>query len=228
MSRSVVTLSADHLGFFPTRCGSCLFWELGRPRPDPRVPAGDDELAGDATVQKSAWITGQTLDGFPPGRVVVRDGAVTGFALFGPPGAHAPRREPIPATSDDALFLATIRVEAGSRGGGLGKLLLREAIRAAIDADLRAVEAYGDRRFREHDCVLPSPWLLHHGFEIQTEHPRYPLLRLEVKRTLRWAESLEAAFDEILERIPRKVPVPQQAPAPRSGSSSADGGVTPP
>lgn len=228
MSRAVTALSADHLGAFPARCGSCLFWELGRPRPDPRVSPGDDELAGDATVQKSAWITGETLDGFPPGRVVVRDGEVVAFALFGRPGAFVPRRDPIPATSDDALFLATVRVAAGSRGGGLGKLLLREAIRAAIEADLRAVEAYGDRRFREHDCVLPSQWLLHHGFEIRHEHPRYPLLRLEVKRTLRWAESLEAAFDEILERIPRKVPLPQQAPAPRSGANPSEGGVTPP
>jgi GNAT superfamily N-acetyltransferase len=222
VSRSVVPLSADHLDRLPARCGACLFWELGRPRPDPTIRPDEDELAGDARVQKGAWITAQTLDGFPPGRVVLRDGQIAAFALFGAPGTFARRRQPVPPASDDALFLATIRVDAAARGGGLGKLLLRESIRAAIEADLRAVEAYADRRYRDHDCVLPSQWLLHHGFEVHAEHPRYPLLRLEVKRTLRWAESLEQALDEILERMPRRVPLPQQAPVPRSGSTRVD------
>ena len=41
-----------------------------------------------------------------------------------------------------------------------------------LEVDLDAVEAYGDRRAREWDCVLPATWLLHEGFEVAGEHPR--------------------------------------------------------
>jgi hypothetical protein len=73
------------------------------------------------------------------------------------------------------------------------------------------VEAYGDRRWLERGCVLPATWLLHEGFEVHREHPRSPLLRVDTKRTVRWAETFEHAWEEVLGRLPRRarVPVPE-------------------
>lgn len=217
MSPRLAPLLPEALEAFPDRCRECLFWELGRPRPDPWAPApdpgtGTDELAGDPYVQKQAWVTTQVLEQGAPGRVVRDgDGAVVGYVLFAPPGRFASRRPPAPRTSDDALLLATLWVAPHARDQGIGRLLLQGGVKEALRLGLPAVEVYGDRRFREHDCVLPSMWLLHEGFVVHREHPRYPLLRLETRRTVRWAETLEHALEGILERVR---PDPERAPAP--------------
>lgn len=111
-----------------------------------------------------------------------------GFALFAPARAFAPRGALFPTPSPDALLLATVYVEPGEREVGVGRALLRAAIKAAAQTRLEAVEAYGDRRHRERACTLPVGWLLHVGFVVHREHVRLPLLRLEVRRTLRWEQ----------------------------------------
>lgn len=212
MSRRLEPLVPELLEDFPDRCRACLFWELGHPRPDPRVrPPADDELAGDAFVQKQAWITTQSLEDGPPGRVVRTAEGIAGYVLFAPPGRLAPRRAPVPRASEDALLLATLWVVPHLRGHGLGGLLLQGALKEALRLDLAAVEAYGDRRFRDRDCVLPTTWLLHEGFEVHREHPRHPLLRLETRRTVRWARTFEQALEGILGRVR---PDPERSPAP--------------
>lgn len=216
MTRKVRPLDGEAIETLPDRCRSCLFWELGRPRPDPTAPGTDDELAGDPLMAKQAWCTHQVLDGHAPGRVVRVDDELAGYALFAPTGAFAPRRPPVPAASEDALLLATLWVGPPHRKRGVGRVLVQAALKEAIHRGLPAVEAYGDRRWRESDCVLPVTWLLHEGFEVCSEHPRYPLMRLDVKRTARWTEALEHAVEEVLERIPRRQPSPTPVP---------DGGV---
>lgn len=208
-------LTSDVLDALPSRCAACLFWELGNPRPDARGSDAVDELAGDPRVQKHAWVGGQALDAGAPGRVI-RDGdKVVAYALFAEAEQIAPRRPPIPATSDDALLLATVWVDPPARDRGLGRRLVQAAVKEAIARGLGAVEAYGDRRFREADCVLPAMFLLHEGFVVHREHPRHPLLRLDLKRVATWTESLEAAWDDVRERLPRRAP----APAPQSGGN---------
>lgn len=148
------------------------------------------------------------------------------FVIFAPAEHFTPRKAPVPNLSSEAIQLATLWVEPHHRQSGFGRLLLQEAIKEAVRRDAPAVEAYGDRRWREGACVLPATWLLHEGFQLHREHPRYPLLRLDTKRTVRWAESLEAAMDEILERLPvgqpRRAPIPhrieEQELTPRSGT----------
>jgi GNAT superfamily N-acetyltransferase len=147
----------------------------------------------------------------------VVDDEVAGYALFAPAGGFAPRSSLLPRVSPDALLLATLWVAVVHRGHGLGRLLVQAALKEAIRLDLTAVEVYGDRRWRERACVLPVTWLLHEGFEVHQEHPRTPLLRLETRRTARWAGSLEHAWEEVLGRIPRRVAAP--------GGESVPGGV---
>jgi GNAT superfamily N-acetyltransferase len=192
----------------PERCRSCLFWELGRPRPDPRVEPVFDELAGDPRVAKHGWCGAQNLQYGAPGRVIRSGEKVVAHALWAGPGEFSPRRPPIPATSNDALVLATLWVDPPEREQGLARQLVQSAVKEAIARGLLAVEAYGDRRFREAQCVLPAVFLLHEGFVVHREHPRYLLLRLDVRRTLRWTESIEAAWGDVRERLPRRVPVP--------------------
>ncbi len=215
MTRKVRPLDGEAVESLPDRCRACLFWELGRPRPDVASPGQDDELAGDPHVAKQAWCTNQVLAGRPPGRVVWVDDELAAYALFGPSTEFAPRRGPVPRASRDALLLATLWVDPAHREQGVGRVLVQAAVKEALRLGLPAVEVYGDRRWRESDCVLPVTWLLHEGFEVTTEHPRYPLLRIDARRTVRWTEAIEHAVEEVLDRIPRRQPSP--APAPDTG-----------
>jgi GNAT superfamily N-acetyltransferase len=206
-------LTGELLEHFPSPCRTCLFWERGEAPPasvDPtRVgsPTSQDEMA---LVRKQAWVSTRLQEGHAPGRAVEVEGMLAGWVLFAPREAFAPRPPPAPRLSEDALQLATLYVHPQMRGHGLGRLLLHAALREAVRLERGAVEAYGDRRWRDRGCLLPATWLLREGFEVHRESPRLPLLRLEVRRTLRWAPSLEAALEEVLRRLPRPVPAPEQ------------------
>jgi GNAT superfamily N-acetyltransferase len=212
-------LTGDAVERLPGPCRTCLFWERGAPAP---VTGGNGHTDATALTRKQAWVSAQVQQGRPPGRLVLVEDRPAGFATFAParelatPGPLAPR------PSGDALQLATIWVAPDLRGQGLGRLLLQAAIREAIRLDLEAVEVYADRRWRERGCVLPATWLLREGFEVHREAPRIPLLRLETKRTARWAESLEAALEGLRLHLPRPAParVPEQVS--RSGPPELD------
>lgn len=210
MAVRTVPLVGDLLDDLPPRCRSCVFWELGAERPG--EGSADESRAAQDRVRKQGWITAHTLESGPPG-VQLRDGDQRiGYALFST--ALPPRAAGTPPASHDALLLATAWIDPDRRGRGHGRLLVQAALREALRRDLRAVEAYGDRRAREWDCVVPAVWLLHEGFEIAAEHPRYPLLRIDTGRLARWAESLEHAVEELLGRGRAPQPVAQpQVPA---------------
>lgn len=208
-TRRVAELSCDRIDDLPERCRTCLFWELGAPRALAVGIAGaavdaEDEMAADPGVQKSAWWRDVELESGPAGRVVRVDGEPVGYALFAPAPAFARRRSPIPSASDDALLLATVWVDPAHRGAGSGRLLVQAAVKEALRLDLHAVEAYGDRRHREGQCVAAATWLLHEGFAVHREHPRYPLLRLDVRTTVRWTEPIEHAVETALGRLGRR------------------------
>ena len=207
-SRRVVPLTGELMEQLPSPCDACLFWERGERRPGAWPTTGADQEA--ARVRKQAWASAALQEGRAPGRAVHLEGALAAWVTFGPVGAFTAPPPPAPRVSDDALQLATLHVRADLRGHGLGRLLLQAAVRDALRADLAAVEVYGDRRWRERNCLLPVTWLLHEGFAVHREAPRMPLLRLDVRRTLRWAPSLEVALEEILGRVPRPVPTPEQ------------------
>ena len=206
-------LTVERVEFLPPACQRCLFWELGAARHDDSHPSDhlDDELAGDPAVQKCAWWRATELETGPPGRVLLIAGEPAGFCSFAPVHAFARRRAPVPRASDDALFLATLWVEPAHRGRGYGRLLLHAAIKDALRLDRRAVEAYGDRRARDSECVLPCTWLLHEGFQVHREHPRYPLLRLDVRSLARWGQPLEHALEQARTRLARPAPAPVPA-----------------
>jgi GNAT superfamily N-acetyltransferase len=215
-SRRVVPLTGDLLEEFGAPCGSCLFWERGELRPEDR--ASRDPTDPEDAVRKQAWASARLQEGWAPGRAVRLEGSLAAWVTFAPAGVFAPLPPPSPRVSPDALQVATLYVQPHLRGHGLGRLLLQAAVREALTADLAAVEVHGDRRWRERACLLPVTWLLREGFEVHREAPRRPLLRLDVRRTLRWAPSLESALEEVLGRLPRPARVPEgiarSAPVP--------------
>lgn len=252
--RRAVPLTGDVLAALPDPCRRCLFWEQGAACPQPRsgsvlaglasaLPPG--EAGRDAEERKRSWIDAEVAAGTPPGVVLwwgperepgrtrerEHTEPVAAFALFASADRFAPRAAPAPRTSADALVLATAWVAPTHREQGLGRVLLHQALREAVRRDLAAVEVYGDRRFRERTCVLPATWLLHEGFVVHREHPRVPLLRLETRRTVRWTEQLEHAWDEVLSRLPELVPSPQPggtvARTDRSTSRRPSGSTSP-
>jgi GNAT superfamily N-acetyltransferase len=195
-----------------------VFWELGEERPTDRVNAASTGALN--RVRKQAWVTAQALETGPPGVVLRHGQRAVGYALFAPSRALPQRGGGVPAMSGDALVLATAWLDPEARAAGYGRLLVQAAVKDALRLDLKAVEAYGDRRSREWDCVLPAAWLLHEGFEVAAEHPRYPLLRIDTKRVARWAESLEHAVEELLGRAAR----PRTAPQPTTATVGAPTG----
>lgn len=212
MSRRKVALTAAEVDLLPSACRSCLFWEDGSL--GPTLPPALRSRQAAPRERKRAWVSARVEEGTPPGALLVVDDEVAGYGLFAPSGGFAPRSSLLPRVSADALLLATLWVSPAHRGHGLGRLLVQAALKEALRLDLAAVEVYGDRRWRDRACVLPVTWLLHEGFEVHGEHPRTPLLRLETRRTARWAGSLEHAWEEVLGRIPRRVVVPGGEPVP--------------
>lgn len=213
MTRRASALTGGHTDRLPGRCGQCVFWELGAACPEgvrPALPATSGPLS-DPSTRKQAWISAQVQSGGSAGCVVSSGGEITAYALFAPSSAFARRGPLVPATSADSLHLATAYVRSSHRGVGLGRVLVHAAVREAIRTRRTSIEVYGDRRFRERSGLLPLSWLLHEGFVVHTEHPRTPLLRLEVRRTVRWAASLEHALEEVLGGVPRLVPEPAKA-----------------
>lgn len=220
MARRLVPLHGDAVEALPSPCRECLFWELGRPCPARSgPPAGGDD---DPLTRKQAWASALIQDGHHAGRVVKVDDEVAAHAVFGPVEAFARRPGLLPHPSAGSLLLATIWVQPQWRGLGLGRLLVQAALKEAIRLDLPAVEAYGDRRWHERECFLPATWLLHEGFEVHGEHPRTPLLRLDTRRSVRWAESLEHALEEMLAHLPRRARVPAPAPVRVSRHAGPD------
>lgn len=209
MVARLTPLLGDGLDDLPARCRACLFWECGeRPSPTQVEEAATTPGSSDARVRKQAWVTAQSLETGPPGVLLRQGGQTVGYVLCAPPTAFAARTDGVPYPSHDALLLATAWLDPAARAAGHGAVVVQAAIKEALRLGLAAVEAYGDRRAREWDCVLPATWLLHEGFEVAREHPRYPLLRLETHRVVRWAESLEHAVEGLLERAAR----PRTAP----------------
>lgn len=217
MAHRPTPLDPDAVDDIPGRCRSCVFWELGGERPDEH----DLDRCARDRVRKQAWATSVAMESGPPG-VIVRDGhRAVGWAGFAPAERYGPRGPGVPRPSPDALLLATVWLLPEARSTGMGRQIVVASVREAVRLGLEAVEAYGDRRARELDCVLPAAWLVHEGFEIAAEHPRYPLHRIEVKRTLPWAESLEHAMDALLRRAPAPAaPVPT---GPQVPATSGDG-----
>ncbi|MGW0825446.1 GNAT family N-acetyltransferase [Streptomyces sp. NPDC002845] len=201
MGRRLVPLTLDNLQDLPKRCRSCVFWELDPVSSEAAVKAGTPAL------EKEAWISAVLLDWGSCGRVVYVDEIPAGFVLYAPP-AYVPRATAFPTSpvSPDAVQLMTSFIMPGYQGQGLGRVMVQTVAKDLLRRGFKAIEAFGDARWKEPACVLPANHLTAVGFKTVRPHPRYPRLRLELRTTLSWKEDVELALDRLLGAV-QKEPV---------------------
>ncbi|MFG2936412.1 GNAT family N-acetyltransferase [Streptomyces sp. NPDC048282] len=201
MGRRLVPLTLDNLQDLPQRCRSCVFWEL-----DP-VSGEAAVRAGRAALEKEAWISAVLLDWGSCGRVVYVDDIPAGFVLYAPP-AYVPRSTAFPTSpvSPDAVQLMTGFIMPGYQGQGLGRVMVQTVAKDLLRRGFKAIEAFGDARYKEPACLLPADHLLAVGFKTVRQHPSHPRLRLELRTTLSWKEDVELALDRLLGAV-QKEPV---------------------
>ncbi|MFF4907809.1 MULTISPECIES: GNAT family N-acetyltransferase [unclassified Streptomyces] len=199
MGRRLVPLTLDNLQDLPNRCRSCVFWEL-----DP-VSGEAAVRAGTAALEKEAWISAVLLDWGSCGRVVYVDDAPVGFVLYAPP-AYVPRSTAFPTSpvSPDAVQLITSSIMPGYQGQGLGRVMVQTVAKDLLRRGFKAIEAFGDARWKEPACVLPADHLLAVGFKTVRPHPVHPRLRLELRTTLSWKEDVEMALDRLLGAVQKE------------------------
>jgi GNAT superfamily N-acetyltransferase len=206
VGRKVVALNVETLDLLPAPCRQCVFWELG---PKAR-PLGSEE----AGLQKEAWLSSIVLEWGAAGHVLLVDGAPAAYSLYAPARfleqASSQAARPV---SRDAVLLATLAVWPPFEGQGIGRVLLQAMARDLIKRRVRAVEAFADRVWTGRYCHIPIDFLEACGFQVVREHPRYPLLRMDLRTVLRWKDAREAALEAL------RVPVPAQ-PALRPVPSS--------
>ena len=205
--RRLASITLDNLDDLPTRCRSCVFWEL-----DP--VAGERACAaGSADLEKEAWLSDTLLEWGSCGQLLYVDGVPAGYVLYAP-AAYVPRSVAFPTSpvSPDAVLLMTARLMPEFTGAGLARTLVQAVARDASRRGIKAIEAFGRRSpgDRLHDepeslppgaqlaCLLPADYLLAVGFKTVRPHHRTPRLRLDVKATASWREDVEYALDRLL------------------------------
>jgi GNAT superfamily N-acetyltransferase len=201
MSRRLVNITLDNLSDLPTRCRSCVYWEL-----DPVAGERAGEC-GATELEKEAWVSDTLLEWGSCGQLVYVDGIPAGYVLYAP-AAYVPRGVAFPTSpvSADAVLLMTARIVPDFTGGGLGRMLVQGVARDVVRRGVRAIEAFGrlgdvatdDRDAPNVSCLLPAEYLLAVGFKTVRHHPRTPRLRLDVKTTVTWKEDVEYALDKLL------------------------------
>ena len=193
MTRRAVNVTLDNLDDLPTRCRTCVFWELDPLAHDRAVEAGD------TAFEKESWMSATLLDWGSCGKIAYVDTVPAGFVLYAPP-AYAPRSVAFPTSpvSADAVLLMTGHVLPDFQGGGLGRMLLQAVAKDLTRRGVRALEAFGDEQWSSPACVLPADSLRRVGFKTVRPHPRYPRLRLELKAAVSWREDVEVALERLL------------------------------
>ncbi|AEY90451.1 hypothetical protein SHJG_5183 [Streptomyces hygroscopicus subsp. jinggangensis 5008] len=158
-----------------------------------------------AALEKESWISAVLLDWGSCGRVVYVDDVPAGFVLYAPP-AYVPRSTAFPTSpvSPDAVQLMTGFVMPGYQGQGLGRVLVQTVAKDLLRRGFRAIEAFGDSRWKEPACLLPAEHLLAVGFKTVRQHPTHPRLRLELRSTLSWKEDVEMALDRLLGAVQKE------------------------
>ncbi|ANW19262.1 GNAT family N-acetyltransferase [Streptomyces clavuligerus] len=199
MGRRLVPLTLDNLSELPRRCRACVFWELDPVSGDAAVTAGRSEL------EKEAWISAVLLEWGSCGRVVQVDDVPVGFVLYAPP-AYVPRSMAFPTSpvSADAVQLMTAWINPSHQGQGLGRMMVQAVAKDLLRRSFRAIEAFGDARWKEPACLLPADHLLAVGFKTVRPHPVSPRLRLELRTTLSWKEDVEMALDRLLGAVQKE------------------------
>jgi hypothetical protein len=203
MSRRIVNITLDNLGDLPPKCRKCVFWELG---PIGRVRAeglggigSADKNTGDPELEKESWVSSVLLEWGSCGKIAYVDGVPAGYMLYAPP-QYVPRSVAFPTSpvSADAVLFMTAHLLSEFSGAGIGRMLVQSMAKDLTRRGVKAIEAFGDRRWESSACMLPVDYLLAVGFKTIRPHHHYPRLRMELRTILTWREDVEVALERLL------------------------------
>jgi GNAT superfamily N-acetyltransferase len=209
MARRIRSLTAERVADLPGACAACIVWD-GR---------STNMLCGSAqdVERRREWVAEVLSEWGDCGRVAYADTAAIGFVQYAPP-RFLPRSLTMEAgsPSEDAVLLACMHVDDEARHVGLGKVLLLAAVRDLATRGEKALEAYGVSGPFERSTspLMTVEFLLKQGFVVVRPHPRYPLMRLEIRTLAAWTENVEA----VLEGLQLPLLKRERVPAPAGGS----------
>jgi GNAT superfamily N-acetyltransferase len=193
MARKIRSLTPARVADLPGQCGCCGFWESAdAPDPGCGAPCDPESLR--------AWVSRVTREWGDCGRIAYVEGEAIGFAKYAP-ARFFPQVARMPAglPSEDAVLLACLHVEADVRHSGVGKVLVQAVLRDVASRGEKVVEAYAaiDVVDRKRTPMMTVEFLLRQGFTVVRPHPRYPLMRLELKTLAAWTENIEAVLESL-------------------------------
>lgn len=223
MTLRTADLSPAALSRLPEPCRSCLFWERGD-------RAGSVSEVQARIAKEAAW-QASLLEWGPPGVMVTERSELVAFALVGPAAAYRRVQQLGPPASRDAYVMATVWLADDVRHQVV-EVLLQAVLRTAARAGRRGVESYADRtldpwpipRHTAAGCTLPEAFLTGLGFVLHHEHHRFPLMRCDLRQTVRWQPAVSGALRGVrgVVRGDRVLPRPvQSATPPRQRSAGA-------
>jgi GNAT superfamily N-acetyltransferase len=193
MARRLRWLAPERVDDLPDMCACCSLWEGS----DAGEPACGESCDREALL---AWIRNVRDEWGECGRIAYEGDEVLGFVKYAPP-SYFPHVRSMPSgvPDSDAVLIACLHVSATARHAGLGKVLLQAALRDLTGRREKAVEAYAAAGTvdREHTPLMNVEFLLRQGFSVARPHPRYPLLRLELKQLAAWTDNLEAVLEAL-------------------------------
>lgn len=215
MARRLRWLAPERVDDLPDMCACCSFWETA---------AAGDPACGETCDREAllAWIRDVRGAWGECGRIAYEGDEVLGFVKYAP-ARYVPHVRAMPSgvPDSDAVLITCLHVSATARHAGLGKVLLQAALRDLTSRREKAVEAYAAAGAvdREHTPLMSVEFLLRQGFSVARPHPRYPLMRLELKQLAAWTDNLEA----VLEALTLPVRVGERAPASLSDAGREKG-----
>ena len=157
------------------------------------------EESGDPELEKESWVSSVLLEWGSCGKIAYVNGVPAGFMLFAPP-QYVPRSMAFPTSpvSADAVLFMTAHLLSEFAGGGIGRMLVQAMAKDLTRRGVKAIEAFGDRRWEAPSCMLPVDYLLAVGFKTIRPHHHYPRLRMELRTILTWREDVEVALERLL------------------------------
>lgn len=205
LARKFIGLSIAERELLPSRCTGCVYWESHERLPMQCGSRCDSEAAND-------WVRTVAAEWGECGRVVAEDNTYLGFIKYAPP-RYVPQAYNMPAGPplDDAPLITCLHIDATARRHGLGSVLLREALRDLASRNEKTVQAYAlaHRMDLEVAPMVGVEFLVRSGFTVVRPHPEVPLLKLDLKSLVSWADNLEAVLESLRlpVRMPKRAPV---------------------
>ena len=221
MTRRTAPLTVDRLAELPTRCRSCLFWELDPVRRQ-RVPAED------AAEEKEGWVSGVLREWGSCGRVALVDDRVVGYVIYAPT-AYVPGIDSLP---DRPGLARRGRDDDRARRPGAHRRWHRpiadpgDGARPDQARGVRAVEAFADTRGVRGHCLVPAEFCGRVGFKTQRAHPTTPRLRMDLRTALTWRDEVEQALERLVRAMRPIVRPAPKASGPRPGARRSESVTT--